>query len=167
MYTKIPTLLEGTELRALVRENADEFLALVDYDREHLNQFGEQVADEYPDLASVVQSFDGAGLAFHQHRLRFGIWNGEVLVGCIQLINSDCSTGCSVGYWVGGQHVRRGFALAALYALTEHALYQYAFCEALVHHDNVGSRLVLQKARYSRSIRRGHGELLLYEKWPQ
>lgn len=161
----IQTLLEGVEIRTLVRENAYEFLALIEHDREHLNQFGEHIADEFPDMSAVLRSFDGIGLTHYQHRFRFGIWNAEVLVGCIQLITSDTSNGCSVGYWIGSQHTRRGFALCALYALTEYALHRYSFCEALVHHDNVGSREVLRRARYTRSIRRNQGQMLLYEKY--
>jgi RimJ/RimL family protein N-acetyltransferase len=57
-----------------------------------------------------------------------------------------------IGYWVGEPYWRRGFASAALRALTKYAFdnYELRRISAIVYEPNIGSAHVLEKCGYTR-----------------
>ena len=118
---------------------------LIDHDRGHLSKHDEVTGKKYPDVQSVVDSIE---FPENPNRLRFGIWDGDVLVGSINLTpiqDRKWKTG-EVGYWIGAEHVRKGYASKALGLIIDFAFqaHEYAELIAEIHPDNVGSRRTVE-----------------------
>ena len=126
--------------------DAEPLFALIDSNREHLSQFGDNASAKYPTPTSVFQSIVAPR---HPKRLRFGIWLEGVLAGSINL-TPDSPTAASVGYWVGRQYTRRGIASGALQAMMQYATAEkgYKTLTADTHKDNFVSQRVLYRAGF-------------------
>lgn len=74
-------------LRQLTLEDVEELFALIDRNRDHLSQFGDDTATKYPTVESVRESIEKPK---NPKRMRFAIRNiqGQI-VGSINLTSDD------------------------------------------------------------------------------
>lgn len=110
---------EGLVLKQLLLKDAEPLFLLIDRNRSHLSQYGEPTAAKYPNLSAMHKSIvDPPQL----NRLRFGIWDGSVLVGSINITPDKENTNCAeIGYWLGAKFVGKGYATRATKALVAYA----------------------------------------------
>ncbi|MFC1608946.1 hypothetical protein ACFL2R_01660 [Patescibacteria group bacterium] len=66
----------GIILRQFCVEDVDAIFQLIDSNREHLSQFGEDTAKKYPDRDSVYRS---VVYPKNSRRIRLGIWEASVI----------------------------------------------------------------------------------------
>jgi len=138
-------------LRQLKIADAPALFALVDANRDHLSQFNDTTALRYPTLSAVVERI----MDEQANEVRFGIWDGNVLVGFIKA--GFLSVGLvEIGYWLGEQHSGRGYMTAAVRALTAWAYglpkVQRVFARVLDGNDK--SAAVLLRAGYTQYFKR-------------
>ena len=132
-------------LRLLRDSDAEALFSLIDQNRAHLSQYGEKVARDHPDLASVLDSirFTKTG------RARYGIRDAGRLVGSASIGNGDNGSAV-IGYWVVPPFLRRGYARLAVEALVAEAFrLRYPEVCAVTHADNLPSQKVLLKAGFA------------------
>lgn len=152
-------VLKGITLRQLSLEDAFEFFRLIDRNRSHLSQFGNNTAEKYPDLESMEESFRNPD---NQNWLRFGIQCFGVLAGGIELI-LEGKRAILVFY------LHAKFQEIGLMTTSARRLIRYAFEKmgveeivAKVHKDNSKSRKVMW---YLGFVEKGKkGNFLLYSK---
>lgn len=139
---------------------------LISSNREHLSQFGDETSEKYPDQESVLKSVTNPV----PERYRFGVWySGErpTLVGTVNAQRhpiqwmSGPLDAFDVGYWIGRQYGRRGFATLAVTALVGHLLERFGpvHITAHTHRENVWSRRVLERAGFQGSSHGSYCEL--------
>src|SRR3990167_6087043 len=104
---------DGLVLRQLISKDAQNYFDLIEYDRTHLSRHDEDTAIKYPTLESVQESIDNPK---NPDRLRFGIWDGETMVGSINL-TLDIQHSAEIGYWVGKEYIGHSYATKAIRAL--------------------------------------------------
>lgn len=146
------TSKEGLVLRQIQIYDAPAMFTLIDSDRVHLSQWGENTAEKYQTLDDVRHSITNP---LKPTRRRFGIWDNGVYVGNIAfepmgVLPSEECPNYEVGYWVGSKFVRRGYATFATITLLEH-LFRTTPAKrvfAYVHCENVASQRVLDKAGF-------------------
>jgi len=148
----VRTSRAGVVLKQFILADAKPLFELIDRNREHLSRWGDRTGKKYPSLVSVERSISRPP---QLSRLRLGIWSGLCLVGNIDLAPMTNAETCrndlaEVGYWVGSEFCRQGFATVATVALTERALYKMGFLAILarVHKKNGASRRVLERAGF-------------------
>lgn len=135
---------KGVSLLPLIENDAPPLYAAIRESGAHLTQYGDRTWAKYRTLESVFEltHFD------RDDRTHYGIWDGETLVGyiAIRLIPDEPPI---IGYWVGVNFTRRGYAAAAVRALTDEAFREYApEVLAVVHPDNAASRKTLLRAGF-------------------
>ncbi len=147
-------------LKQLIPQDAEELFALIDRNREHLSQHGDDTAAKYPTLESVS---DSIVTPKNPHRMRFAIRNaqGEV-VGSINLTpDKDTSERGEIGYYLGSEFQGKGYAGRAVERLTEYAFqelgYETLFGE--VAEGNNPSVKVLEGTGY-RETGRNEGKII-------
>ncbi len=132
-------------LKQLIEADAPRYFDLIDFDREHLSQFGDETTDKYQTVEDVTESIRNP----KPDRLRFGIWDGEAMVGSINstLVGENAA---EIGYWVGAEYLRRGYASRALAELSRYEFERQGMerLVAFVVVGNVASRGVLEKSGY-------------------
>jgi RimJ/RimL family protein N-acetyltransferase len=137
-------------LRELTVADADEYYALVDRNREHLTQFG-----NYQDEGVATLEWVNASLSRAAAGLRFGIWHHGILVGRAELV-PKLPGHYGLGYWLGREHVGRGFMTTTVSRLLRHAretLEAVAFF-AGVTHGNAKSVAVLHRLGFVAAVTR-------------
>lgn len=138
------------QLRQFTQEDAREIFELIDRNRDHLSQFGDDTAQKYPTYESVLESIVNPK---KPKRLRFAIrtrGTGEFL-GSINLTpDEDNPERGEVGYYMGSQHQGKGFATEAVNMLCGFAFEEKGYRElyAKVHSDNKASQKVLIKTGF-------------------
>jgi RimJ/RimL family protein N-acetyltransferase len=135
----IPTDNPDLYLRELILADAPEYFAVIDANRQHLNQYDEGIADKYPTEASVRQSILYPNSA---DRLRTGIWNDGTFVGSANLTPVSPDS-VALGYWLDGRQTGKGYVTVAARALAYYGLERYRVVEASTHRDNHSSMAVL------------------------
>jgi ribosomal-protein-alanine N-acetyltransferase len=141
----------SVSLMELEIENAPEYFMLVDYDRSHLSRFGDNTSAKYPTIQSVYESIAYPDLddLDQLNKIRYGIFEEGIMVGSIniQTISDDVA---EIGYFVGGQYIKKGYASRALALLTDHAFlnFEYSEIEAHVAIGNDPSRMTVEKCGY-------------------
>lgn len=142
-------------LRQLTLADAGELFALIDRNRDHLSQFGDDTAGKYKSLSSVVESITHPR---NPNRLRFGIRNkaGE-LVGSINLTPQENNPErAEVGYYLGREYQGQGYQGRALEAVTDYGFgelgYKEIFGEVVIGNDK--SVHVLERAGYRETQRK-------------
>ncbi len=139
----------GINLKQLFIEDAQAYFDLIEYNRAHLSQFNDPTAEKYPDANAVIGSIVNPE---NPDRLRFGVWDGNTMVGSINLTPTKNSS-AEIGYWVGGQFTRRGYASQAVKELNHYAFEElgYDTLTAAVFFGNVASERTLMKNGYRRA----------------
>src|SRR5205085_1508422 len=125
----------------------------------HLSQFGDPTYAKYPDLSSVERSILEPR---NPDRLRFGIWDGGLLVGSLNLTprekpvrydpRGEGSGSAVIGYWLGAEFQRHGYMREALTVLTDYSEKElgYRRTYAAAHSENRPSNNVLDYSGYTR-----------------
>ncbi|MCL4353554.1 GNAT family N-acetyltransferase [Patescibacteria group bacterium] len=125
---------------------------MIDRNREHLSQHGENTSDKYKTLGDVEESI------IHPNpdkpfRLRFGIWNDKgQFVGSINITpETDNSRKAEIGYYLGSEFTGQGYMSNAALTLSSWAFLYDGVDEiyGVVHKDNAASAKVLMKAGYT------------------
>ncbi len=135
-------------IKPLTLDDAEQYFKLIQFDPEHLRQFGDVTADKYPDIQSVEHGIINQPDTTH----RFGIWTEDkdnVMVGLVKL--EELRQGCyEAGYWVGKEFVGNGYARQALTEIDDYAFnsLEAKQVEAHVVVGNVASRKTLEAAGY-------------------
>lgn len=141
-------------LRQFSPQDSEEIFTLIDRDRKHLSQFGDDTADKYPTLATVRESIEHPK---NPKRLRFAIRDKEgKFVGSINLTpdEKDLTQG-EIGYYLGFEFQRKGFTGRALEALINYGfnVLNYKTIYGDVAEGNIASTKVLLKAGYQETGR--------------
>jgi RimJ/RimL family protein N-acetyltransferase len=151
MTILIPTERESVVLRQLEPIDAAPLSDLIGRNQLHLSQFGDDTAQKYPDYESVLRSIEHAR---DPSRLRFGIWDGDTLVGSANLTPWPVDHSLvALGYWTGTEFTRRGYAVTAAKALCRYA-FDMLRCRCVVaytHLANRPSQGVLRAAGFDRA----------------
>lgn len=136
-------------LRQFTPTIARDVFDLIDRNRGHLSQFGDETAEKYPSYESLLESIVNPK---NPKRLRFAMRNSEgAVVGSINLTpDSDNPKKGEVGYYLGSEYQGMGFAADATKLLSEFAFAKLGYTEiyAKIHPDNKGSQKVVAKAGY-------------------
>jgi len=136
-------------LKQFSLSDAREIFELIDRNRDHLSQFGDETAKKYPTVNKVIESIQNPK---NPKRLRFAIRNSEgVFMGSVNLTpDEDNSQRGEVGYYMGSEFQRRGIATEATRLLSDFAFGQlgYLTLYAKVQPDNIASQKVLTKAGF-------------------
>ena len=141
---------DGVAIRQLISEDAPHYFNLVDYDREHLSQEhnGErdETADKYQRVEDVLESIDHPQ---RLNRLRFGIWDGDIMVGSNSLDLLGDGRGKS-GSWIGKQYVGHQYAARGRKLLLELAFERLGLSEVIseILPDNTYSLRSVESSGY-------------------
>ncbi len=148
---EIKTERPGLVLRQFRPEDSGPLFALIDCNRPHLSQRGDDTAAKYPDYASVLRSITHPK---NPKKLRFGIWDGGTLVGMVGLTPRGKGA-CETGGWTGSEFCNKGYASTTRTVLARFALIRLGFRRvvAKTHPNNEPSQAMLRKAGY-RLVRR-------------
>lgn len=99
-------------IRQLSPENAQRYFELMAADRTHFSKYDDGVTDRYKTVDDVRERMEHP----KPNRYSFGIWDGDTMVGSINLEEHENGT-AEVGYWVGTDYTGKGYATRALNAL--------------------------------------------------
>jgi RimJ/RimL family protein N-acetyltransferase len=141
-------------LRQFVSQDSEEIFALIDGNRAHLSQPGDNTADKYPTLEKVRESIEHPK---NPARLRFAIRNRQgQLVGSINLTpDEDNPTQGEIGYYLGAEFQKQGYTRKAVQMLTDYGFDNlgYKTIYGDVVEGNSSSANVLFKAGYQEAKR--------------
>lgn len=142
----IPTPRPGLMLLQLIPTDAEAYFALLDEDRAHLSQYGDNTAAKYPTVDAVRESIVHPQ---NPEKLRFGIWDGGTFVGMVGLTPLGHGV-CETGGWTGKRFIRRGYGTVTRLALARYALdtLGYRHVLAKTHPDNLASQGMLERAGF-------------------
>lgn len=136
-------------LRQFVPQDSEDIFALIDRNRNHLSQFGDDTADKYPNLETVRESIEHPK---NTKRLRFAMRNREgQLVGSINITTDEENQGTAeIGYYLGSEFQRQGYMGRAVTILTDYGfnVLNYETIYGDVAEGNTASVNVLLKAGY-------------------
>ena len=149
-------------LRRYAPQDAEAAFDLIDNNREHLSQFGEDTPAKYPTLESLRESILHPR---NPNRFRFGLRNrAGILVGTINLTpdESDPQKG-EIGYYLGAQFQGHGYMSRAVEAITDYAFKNLGYTSLFgsVAPENTDSIRVLEKNAYTRSGVGPKGKVIL------
>ncbi|MBI4157767.1 GNAT family N-acetyltransferase [Candidatus Woesebacteria bacterium] len=151
----------GITLRQFSVADSKEIFGLIDRNRGHLSQFGDDTAGKYESLQDVIDSIEKPS---NPNKLRFAVINKEgAYVGTINLTPENPKK-AEIGYYLGQEFTGKGYMTKATKALTDHAFRALGYRElyAKVHAANSPSIKVLEKVGYRQSGR--EGEKLIFTK---
>lgn len=151
---EVATQHDTVLLRQLTLADAQTYFDLIDSDRPHYSQFDDVTAQKYQTVADVEESIRNP----KPNKYRFGIWDGDVMVGSNNLtIGED---GCAeIGYWVGSQYTGSKYASRALAPLMEFAFTTLGVREVFTRivEGNIASRKTAEHAGLNyQGIEDGH-----------
>lgn len=155
---------DGTEMRQLLPVDAPDYLAAIEQGPSHLNQFGEDIATNNPDVETVRRRIQES---LDRGDLRFGIWpwiaavGRRVLVGHVGLsFEEDGSV--SMGYWVSKPHTRQGIATRGVKTVLDHVFQELPVNEvvARIHPENEASWRTAEKVGFERGSIDAKGRVL-------
>lgn len=136
-------------LRQFTPAIASDIFDLIDGNRDHLSQFGDETARKYLTYESLLESIVNPK---NLKRLRFAIRNsqGEVMGSINVTPDEDNPHKGEIGYYIGSEYQGRGFTTEAAELLTNFAMGELGYTElyAKVHPHNIASQKVLLKAGY-------------------
>lgn len=139
-------------LRQFTPQDSEEILTLIDRNRTHLSQFGDDTSDKYPTLETVRESIDHPK---NPKRLRFAMRNKEgKFVGSINLTpDKNDPTQGEIGYYLGAEFQKQGYMGKAVEVLTNYGFNNLAYKTIYgdIAEGNTASISVLLKAGYKES----------------
>ncbi len=155
---EIRSIVQGVSLRQFAPSDARTIFELIDGNRDHLSQFGDETATKYPTEKSVLDSITNPK---NPNKLRFGIWDNGKLVGSINL-TPDEEHRAEVGYYLGSKFTGKGYMGRAVITLVEYVFseLEYETLFGNVHPDNKNSQNVLSKAGFERTGSKENGDFV-------
>ncbi|MBI3559226.1 GNAT family N-acetyltransferase [Candidatus Gottesmanbacteria bacterium] len=140
----------GVTLRQFVLADAEPLFTLINNNREHLNQHGDDTAQKYPDLESAARSISNPP---NPRKLRFGIWDGQTFVGSVNLTPQEEQKEAELGYWLGSQFTGKGYATIATKTLANYAVNELGYKRifAKVNKNNQPSIKTLERSGFIRT----------------
>ena len=130
---------QGITLRQFNISDAVPLFNLIDQNRLHLSQFGDNTSSIYPTLESVER---GINCPIDPRKIRFGIWRDGWLMGTVNL-RPLSEIEAEIEYWVGRQFCGKGVAKRSVSATTSDGLTKFRVIVGKVHRDNFPSQHVL------------------------
>ena len=112
----LATELPDVSLRELVASDLDDYYALVDRNRQHLNQYGDYQFEADATRDDIAAYFASPW----DDNIRLGIWRTGELVGRVDL-NPVHPPHWVIGYWVHCASTGRGVATSACRAAIDHS----------------------------------------------
>lgn len=137
---------DTVRLMQLVPEDDQAYYDLIAADPEHLRAEG--ITDKYPDAAAVRQTIEHPD---NPEKYRFGIWDGDTLVGSNNLTPKGEGK-AELGSWVGGEHIGKSYASRARRLLLDFAFNTLGL-------EEVFSDIVVDNEKSRRSILKSGFEL--------
>lgn len=142
-------------LKQLVVSDSIDIFRLIDRDRNHLSQFGDDTSQKYLTFEDVVNSIAHPK---NPNRLRFAMKDREgVFMGVVNLTpdSGDPHRG-EIGYYIGSEFQGKGFTSESVVLLCDFAFTQlgYNTIDAVVHPENKASQRVLEKVGFKKSGKR-------------
>ncbi len=138
---------EGLVLKQFTPEDAQVIFDLIDRNREHLSQNGDQTSEKYPTLESVLESITHPS---NPNRLRFGIWENGTYVGTINLTIQETQEGkeAEIGYYLGKEFEGRGYMTKAAKRIVQYSLDELQLNEvhAWLNRNNSRSAETIKRA---------------------
>jgi len=138
---------DTVSLKQLVPEDARLYFDLVNFDRSHLSQHGDNTAQKYPTAKTVKDSIENPA---NMGKYRFGIWDGERMVGSNNLTLMGNNT-AELGSWVGKEYIGNNYAARARKLLVDFAFnhlgLREVFCEIVV--GNTPSKKSVEKSGFA------------------
>jgi len=133
-------------LKQLIPDDAEGYFQLVDSDRAHLSQYGDDTAGKYPTVELVLESIVHPK---NPDKYRFGIWDGETMVGSVNLTPLEGNRAES-GSWIGKDHTGHNYAARARKLLIDFAFHQLGIEELIskIVIGNFSSRRSVEKSGY-------------------
>lgn len=124
---------DSVVLKQLVSDDAQRYFDLVDSDRPHLSQHGDRTAKKYQTVKEVQDSIIPP--EDHPIKYRFGIWDGDVMVGSDNLTPAGDNR-AELGSWVAKGYTGHNYAARARKLLVDFAFNQLkldeVFCKIVV-----------------------------------
>jgi len=134
-------------LMELIPDDAESYFQLVNSDRQHLSQHGDDTASKYPSVDSVRESILQPK---NPSKYRFGIWDGDIMVGSDNLTPVD-SHRAELGSWIAKKYIGNRYAGRGRKLLVEFAFSQLqldeVFCEITT--GNVASRKSVERSGFT------------------
>jgi len=132
------------ELRQLIPVDAPAYFALIDFDRDHLSQFGDDTAAKYQTEMDVLESI------LHPSdpgKYRFGIWVNDTMVGSDN-IRPQANGTAELGSWVGSQFIGHNYAAYGRELLIDFAFRELGVREvfSMIKLGNIASRKSVEKS---------------------
>lgn len=142
----LSTEREAVVLRQLTLDDAEAYFNLIDTNREHLSQFGDDTSEKYPDLFSVEASMLDPKKSL---QIRMGIWDGETFVGTVNLRPDSSEETAELGYLLGENFQGNGYATLAASALAAYGKEKFGqvFAEVAVEEAENGTKVNEKSAR--------------------
>lgn len=141
-------------LRQFAPEDAEEIFELIDSNRDHLSQFGEDTSEKYPTYETVLYSILKPK---NPDRLRFAMRNrdGEYM-GSINLTPKGGFQQGEIGYYIGKDFGGKEYTTNAVKTLSSYAFNNlgYETLFGVVDVQNTASIRVLEKAGYQQIKKR-------------
>ena len=143
----LTTAIERLELRTLAAQHAAVYFDLVQRSRELLMQFGNYEVL----LGSSRVEIEAAFAIPAAPHVRMGLWCGDDLAGRVDLTHAKPGT-FVLGYWLGAEYQKRGFATAACRELIAHGRAAHGATDywSGVTHGNERSIAVLERLGFAR-----------------
>jgi RimJ/RimL family protein N-acetyltransferase len=141
----LTTSKDGVLLLEFIPQDAQPLFELIESNRDHLSQFGDETGRKYPDFESVL-----AGITHPKNpqKIRLGIWVHDCLAGTINITPWRGGYTSEIGYWVGSQFGRQGLATIATKRVIEYGK-RNTFTDKMIahaHKENLYSQRVLLRA---------------------
>lgn len=140
---------ERLRLTSFTLADAPDIFSLIDQNRNHLSQYGDDTAKKYPSLKEVVKSI----VEPKPRRTRFAVRTQDgVYTGTINVETDESDpTTAEIGYYLGKEFQGHGYATEAVNLLTAHAFDSMGLQKiyALVDARNATSARVMERAGYA------------------
>ena len=150
-------------LRQFTVKDSQEIFELIDRNRTHLSQFGDDTAGKYPTLETVQESIEHPK---NPKRLRFAIRNRQgQFAGSINITPDEKKPETAeIGYYLGSEFQKKGHAGRAVEILTAYGfdILDYKTIYGDVAQGNTASINVLLRAGFKETAR--HGEKIRFSK---
>jgi RimJ/RimL family protein N-acetyltransferase len=138
---------DGIAVRQLYLEDAPNYFGLIDEDRPHMSQTHNDIYDETSDNYQTIEQVVDSILTPKPNKFRFGIWDGDKMVGSnnIQLLGGGRG---EIGSWIGGRHTGHNYAARARKLLIEIAFEDLDLYEVVskILEDNMASRTSVERS---------------------
>jgi RimJ/RimL family protein N-acetyltransferase len=154
---RLTTEIPGVILRDLLPADASAWIDLVDRNRAHLSEFGDDTLPPHT-LEDVNRWLSSSS----DMDLRMGIWRDSELMGFVELSHlsyaiggeallSKSPNGWVLGYWIGTDYIRKGFTTAACRSLMKYARSKLNVKEfwSGARNGNVASMAVLERLGFT------------------